>query len=103
MNTTRNADGSKQMNNLSELKKYLSEYKEANTQFYDCLKLGDDKWELYQKRMACAWKKIKICLDTISPLNLEDIQTIAEYAREQDSQYIGDCVNLYAKFKGDVE
>lgn len=88
---------------MNELRRLMTEYKEANTQFYDCLKMGDDRWELYQKRMACAWKKIKICLDTICPLSMEDIQTIAEYAREQDSQYIGDCVNLYAKFRSDVE
>lgn len=53
--------------------------------------------------MKVLWAKIRIELDDICPLSMDDIQTIAEYAREQDSQYIGDCVNLYAKFKGDVE
>lgn len=88
---------------MNELRRLMTEYKEANTQFYDCLKIGDERWQLYQKQMACAWKKIKICLDTICPLTMEDIQTIAEYAREQDSQYLGDTISLYAKFKGDVE
>ena len=88
---------------MNELRRLMEEYREANTKFYDCLKLGDDRYELYKKQMKVIWCKIKIELDDICPLSMEDIQTIAEYAREQDSQYIGDCVNLYAKFKGDVE
>jgi len=88
---------------IKELRRLITEYREANTQFYDCLKIGDTRWELYQKQMKVIWAKIKIELDDICPLTMDDIQTIAEYAREQDSQYLGDCVNLYAKFKGDVE
>ena len=88
---------------MNELRRLMAEYKEANTCFYDCLKMGDTRWELYQKQMKVIWAKIKIELDDICPLTMDDIQTIAEYSREQDSQYLGDTINLYAKFRGDVE
>jgi hypothetical protein len=76
----------------------MTEYKEANTQFYDCLKLGDDRYELYQKQMKVIWAKIRIELDDICSLSMDDIQTIAEIAREQADEYYKGCVNLYSRF-----
>lgn len=89
---------------MDELRSLITEYKEANTQFYDCLKMGDERWQLYQKQMKVIWAKIKIVLDDISELTMDDIQTIAEFAREQDGQYVDDCINLYARFRsGEVK
>lgn len=61
---------------------------------------GDEQWDLYNKIMKATWKKIQIELDSVSTLSLQDIQAIAEIAKEQADEYCKDCVNLYSRFNG---
>ena len=72
---------------MNVLRRLMAEYKEANTQFYDFLKLDDDRWELYQKQMKVIWAKIKIELDDTLSLPLEDVKVIHDIAKEQGDQY----------------
>ena len=53
---------------------------------------------MYNKRMKATWKKIQIELDSVSTLSLNDIQVIADKAKEQADEYYKDCVNLYSRF-----
>ena len=53
--------------------------------------------------MKVIWAKIKIELDDICQLSLDNIKAIAEYANEQDSQYFSDYVELYTNFNKGTE
>lgn len=51
---------------------------------------GDDRWELYSKKMKVLWHKIKIELDDTLSLPLEDVKIIHIIAKEQGDNYYDD-------------
>ena len=55
---------------------------------------GDDRWELYNKKMKVIWHKIKIELDDNLSLSMEDVQIIHSIAKEQGDNFYDDYYNL---------
>ena len=79
---------------IDELRKLINEYKKERTNLFEQLSLGDDKWELYNKKLKVIWHKIKIELDDTLSLSLEDVQIIQSIAKEQGDNFYDDYYNL---------
>ena len=90
---------------IDDLHKLINEYKKERTKLFEQLSLGDDGWELYNKRMKVLWHKIKIELDDTLSLSLEDVQIIHDIAKEQCDNIYDDYYNLCSmiKIKNDIQ
>lgn len=75
---------------LDEMHKLINEYNESRTKLFENLSIGDDSWELCNKKMKVLWHKIKIELDDTLSLPLEDVKIIHDIAKEQGDNYYND-------------
>ena len=84
---------------IDEVRKLINEYKEEHSKLFEHLSIGDDGWELCNKRMKVLWHKIKIELDDTLSLSLEDVQIIHDISKEQGDNFYDDYYNLCSMIK----
>lgn len=75
---------------VDEMHKLINEYNDSRTKLFEHLSIGDDSWELYNKKMKVLWNKIKIELDDTLSLPLEYVKVIHDIAKEQGDNYYND-------------